>query len=165
MNQKGFTLIEYECSKSRGRNEGFTLIELLVAIAIIGLLTSIVLVQLGPARGRARDAKRQQDFAQISQAMELCRMDEDCGEGVDQYIKNAGPAIPAIGNYMTSPPQSTGNTDYTWVDNSSLDPVVQYCIYTTLEQAGDDMYFCASEAGTNTKVYATGTPALGACCY
>ena len=91
--------------------KGFTLIELLVVIAVIGLLASIVLVQLGPVRGKARDSKREQDFSQISQAMELCRIDQNCGDGVDEYIKNAGPTIPAIGTYMVLPPQETGGTN------------------------------------------------------
>jgi len=141
------------------QRKGFTLIELLVVIAIIGLLASIVLVQLGPVRGKARDAKREQDFAQISQAMELCRIDEDCGDGVDKYIKSA--TFPtSIGAYISSPPTETGGTDYNWEDNTS-DPT-KYCIWTTLEQAGADMKLCASEVGVKKS---TAAPALGACCY
>lgn len=52
-------------------HSGFTLIELLVVIAIIGVLSSTVLASLNSARTRARDARKQEDFRQISTALQL----------------------------------------------------------------------------------------------
>jgi len=52
-------------------NRGFTLVELLVAIAIIGILASIVLASFGDARANARDKKRQADIAQIQLGLRL----------------------------------------------------------------------------------------------
>src|SRR5207237_1160539 len=50
---------------------GFTLVELLVVIAIIGVFATLLLLQLGIARQRARDAKRIADVNQTRTAIEL----------------------------------------------------------------------------------------------
>lgn len=50
---------------------GFTLIELLTVIAIIGILTSIIVVSSGNARQQARDAKRKSDLNGVSTALEM----------------------------------------------------------------------------------------------
>ncbi len=54
---------------------GFTLIELMVVVAIIGILTALVTVNLQDARERARDVQRKSDLKAIQQALELYKND------------------------------------------------------------------------------------------
>lgn len=51
--------------------KGFTLIEMLIVVAIIGILASIVIVGLGPAQKRGRDARRIADMRETQTALEL----------------------------------------------------------------------------------------------
>ena len=54
---------------SKNKNKGFTLIEVLVVIAIIGILTSIVFVNVNKIREKAKVAAALQSFHQIQLAM------------------------------------------------------------------------------------------------
>lgn len=58
-------------SFKRQGERAFTLVELLVVVAIIGLLSTIVVVSINSARIRARDIKRVSDLRQIQLALEL----------------------------------------------------------------------------------------------
>lgn len=51
--------------------KGFTLIEILIVVAIIGILASVVVVGLGPAQKRGRDARRVSDLRSVQTALEL----------------------------------------------------------------------------------------------
>ncbi len=52
------------------KQKGFTLLELLVVIGIIGLLASILVINLTSARRRARDTKRVADLRNLQTAAE-----------------------------------------------------------------------------------------------
>ena len=54
---------------------GFSLVELMVVIFIIGLLATVVLINVLPSQDKAMRVKAQGDIATLSQAMEMFRLD------------------------------------------------------------------------------------------
>ena len=59
----------------REREDGFTLVELMVVIVIIGLLATIVLINVLPSQDKAMVVKARADIATLEQAMEMYRLD------------------------------------------------------------------------------------------
>src|SRR5687767_5484603 len=57
------------------REEGFSLVELMVVIVIIGLLATIVIINVMPAADRAANTKARADIATLEQAIEMYRLD------------------------------------------------------------------------------------------
>ncbi|OGC84587.1 hypothetical protein A3F55_00860 [Candidatus Adlerbacteria bacterium RIFCSPHIGHO2_12_FULL_53_18] len=55
--------------------KGFTLVELLVVVAIIGILSSIVVVGLGSSRAGGRDKERIADLIQVQLALKMYEFD------------------------------------------------------------------------------------------
>lgn len=56
------------------RQAGFTLVELMVVIVIIGLLATVVVINVMPAQDTARVKKAQADVALLEQAAEMYRL-------------------------------------------------------------------------------------------
>jgi len=136
------------------KKKGFTLIEILVVIAIIGILAGIILVSLGKARSKARDAKRQSDIQQVLTAQVIYYGDNE------KYMTGvATSGIPAIGTYLGAFDDPQTNKHYEWLDNTACDQ--SFCVYATLESG---QYFAASENGTKLLDF-NATPTDGCACW
>lgn len=86
---------------------GFTLIELLVVIVIVGILSSLGIVNYLDARLRARDAQRKANLAQLQSALEFYRQDQAAYPA----------ALPACGSPLKDPTNVT-----TYIQKVPCDP-------------------------------------------
>ena len=108
-------------------SRGFTLVELLVAIAIIGMLASVVLVSLNSARAKARDARRIADVHSIQLALE--NYYDTNGAYPTQAADAAPPAATFPSGTVPKDPNGTSNYHYQSATGAT------YCLGTVLENA------------------------------
>jgi prepilin-type N-terminal cleavage/methylation domain-containing protein len=111
--------------------KGFTLIELLIVIAIIGILSSIVLVALGGARDKAKDARIIADMSQIRSLAEvLYDGDYDAlAAGQTDYDRVVADVSAQGGSVTLQKPTSPANS---------------YCAYSPLNQGN---WYCIDSTG------------------
>jgi general secretion pathway protein G len=84
--------------RKRPSESGFTLVELMVVIVIIGLLATIVLINVLPSQDKARVTKARADIATLEQAMEMYRLDNS--------------TYPTDLNALTAPPPGSDPARY-----------------------------------------------------
>lgn len=66
---------ERRTAEARRRRAGFTLVELMVVIVIIGLLATVVAINVLPSQDRAMVGKARADISVLEQAIETYRLD------------------------------------------------------------------------------------------
>lgn len=131
------------------------MVELLVVIAIIGILATLLLLQLGVARQRARDAKRIVDISQTRTAAELYF--DDAGQ-YPQVATWAALAALIVPKYLTQLPEDPlNNGNYTY--NYAYTGLTKYHMWAELEQNAAAL---KSDADINSSVGWTGQGANGA---
>lgn len=114
----------------KSKSRGFTLVELLVVIAIIGTLATLLLLQLGVARAKARDAKRIADINQLRSAVELY-FDDNGGKYPDALT------IANLSKYLSAPTlpvDPVTNANYFYARNpAGAGTSIQFHLWTELE--------------------------------
>ena len=69
------TEIERKTAAARRKRAGFTLVELMVVIVIIGLLATVVAINVLPSQDKAMVGKAKADISVLEQAIETYRLD------------------------------------------------------------------------------------------
>lgn len=167
-----------------GRSEkGFTLIELLIVIAILGILTTAVLISINPLEqfARGRDAGRKNTVNQLGHAiqayytaqnatypvvdatwMDTLQTTQDIKTVPDNGVSGSNPSTPC-----TAPAQSQNNICY----NANATDAVIYAVQGSISeqvkagggtQCADTTYVVWSSAAGKTGLYCSTTdPAPG----
>ena len=110
--------------------KGFTLVELLVVIAIIGILATLVLLQLGTARARARDAQRITAVNQLRTALEEYYGDNGSYPTGPLTSANIGPT--SSGKYLSNLPVEPNGGVYNYVYSPVASPT-KFQVWVLLE--------------------------------
>lgn len=145
---------------------GFTIIELLIVIAVIGILTSGIILLINPLGQikKANDAKRKSDLAQMQKALEQYYTDNG------KYPTNtAGYQVTGVawgsawGNYMQILPKDPSATKkYVYVTNGTQQ---SYWLYAGLEYAKDPQQCNNGNACVNATANSVGAACGGTCTY
>ena len=110
--------------KPRGAHDaGFTLVEIMVVVVIIGLLATVVVLNVLPSQDRARIEKARADIGRIEQAVEMFRLDmgryPSTDEGLDVQVTAPGdPRLPTgfpEGGYINRLPEDPWGGGYQYM--------------------------------------------------
>ena len=130
-----------------GGEDGFTLVELMVVIVILGLLATVVIINVMPSQDKAMRVKAEADIATMAQAMELYRLDNASypgqGEGLQALVRPpASLAMPQnyrSGGYIKELPTDPWGRAYQYrVPGSEGQPFEIYSLGADGQPGGED---------------------------
>ncbi len=94
----------------QGRNEkGFTLVEMMVVIVIIGLLATVVIINVMPATERAAQTRVKADLDTLSSALDMYKLENM------RYPTSSEGLNALVPNYVRRLPNDPWNSPYVYV--------------------------------------------------
>ncbi len=143
----------------RRETSGFTLIEMLIVVAIIGILSSVILTALGPARDKAKDARIIQEVNQARAIAESLGANGTYG-GVPTVTADSVSSItdPDLQS-LASDIKTQGGGLY--MEKALSSPYNWYIVFSALNtlvgpQSDQTQYYCVDSSGH--AVYTTTNP-------
>jgi len=133
--------------RSRPPSEaGFTLVEVMVVVVIIGLLATVVLINVLPAQDRAMREKARADIAVLEQAVESYRLDNfafpRAGDGLAALVAPpAGMTRPdryREGGYIRRLPDDPWGNPYRYAIPGEHGPFDIYSLGADGREGGED---------------------------
>lgn len=129
--------------KPKAVQNGFTLVELMVTLFILGLVTTIVVINVLPSQDKAMVQKAKADIAILSQAMETYRLDNltypDASQGLNAL---ATPPVAAAGaraeGYIKKLPNDPWGRPYQYVVPGKADAFDIYSLGADGGPGGQD---------------------------
>ena len=116
--------------------KGFTLIELMVVIVILGILATVVAINVSPILQRANFEKIRADMANTNKALEIYKFNElsypTTSQGLDALVKPhselKNPFLYPEGGYISSIPKDPWGREYIYEYPSRRS--LKYDLYT-----------------------------------
>ena len=91
------------------RDEGFTLVEMMVVLVIIGLLATVVIINVMPATDRAAQTRVRADLSTLEQAIDMYRLENMRYPTTQEGLAALTP------NYVRRLPNDPWNSPYVYV--------------------------------------------------
>ena len=96
-------------TRRRKHDEGFTLVEMMVVLVIIGLLATVVIINVMPATDRAAQTRVRADLSTLEQAIDMYRLENMRYPTTQEGLAALTP------NYVRRLPNDPWNSPYVYV--------------------------------------------------